>query len=331
MLPPTMRAFVVEKLGDRATASLTTRPTSNLPTGDVTIRVLYSSLNYKDALAAQGHPGVAPNLPHVPGIDAVGKVVESSDTRFVPGQAVLATSYEIGASRWGAYAEYLRVPAEWVLPLPRGLTPRESMVLGTAGLTAAMCAEALQERGVSTSAGEVVVTGASGGVGTLAVSILAQLGYDVVAVTGKPVAHDLLRQLGARRIAAREEVLDTSSRPLLKSRWAAAVDTVGGKTLATIIRSLKPEGVVTACGLVGGDELPLTVYPFILRGAQLVGIDSASYPRDSRIGLWNKLAGVWKPRRLDELAREITFEELPERISGILRGQLIGRVVVQIK
>jgi putative YhdH/YhfP family quinone oxidoreductase len=302
-----------------------------LPPGEVTIRVQYSSLNYKDALAAGGHPGVAPNLPHVPGIDAVGKVVESGDSRFVPGQTVLATSFDIGASKWGAYAEYLRVPGDWVIPLPRGLSPRESMILGTAGLTAAMCVEAIQERGISPAAGEVLVTGASGGVGTLAVSILAQLGYEVVAVSGKPAARDLLARLGARRILSREEVIDTSTRPLLKSLWAAAVDTVGGATLATILRSLKPGGVVTACGLVGGAELPLTVYPFILRGAQLVGIDSATYPCEKRIGLWNKLAGGWKPALLDELATEITLEQLPEKIAAILAGKIIGRVVVQVE
>jgi acrylyl-CoA reductase (NADPH) len=330
MLPHSMRCFLVDKRDDRVTAGVTTRLTTDLPAGDVTIRVQYSSLNYKDALAAQGHPGVAPNLPHVPGIDAVGKVVESSDSRFVPGQSVLATSYEIGATRWGAYAEYLRVPGDWTIALPRGLSPRESMILGTAGLTAAMCVEALQERGIAPAAGEVLVTGASGGVGTLAVSILAQLGYHVVAVSGKPAARDHLTQLGARRIVAREYVLDTSARPMLKADWAAAVDTVGGATLATIVRSLKPSGVATACGLVGGAELPLTVYPFILRGVQLVGIDSATYLREKRIALWNKLASVWKPQLLDELADEISLEQLPERVAAILAGQIVGRVVVRI-
>ena len=330
MLVDSMRCFLIEKRDGATTAGIATRPTAELPPGDVTIRVQYSSLNYKDALAAQGHPGVAPNLPHVPGIDAVGKVVESGDSRFVPGQIVLATSFEIGATRWGAYAEYLRVPGDWVIPLPRGLSPRESMILGTAGLTAAMCVEVLQERGTSPAAGEVLVTGASGGVGCLAVSILSQLGYEVVAVSGKPAARDLLTRVGARRIIAREDVVDTSTRPLLKSLWAAAVDTVGGVTLATILRSLKPGGVVTACGLVGGAELPLTVYPFILRGVQLVGIDSATYPREKRIALWNKLSGAWKPPLLDELATEIMLEQLPEKIAAILAGQITGRVVVRI-
>ncbi len=325
-----MRCYVVDKRDGQITAGVSARPTTDLPPGDVTIRVQYSSLNYKDALAAQGYPGVAPHLPHVPGIDAVGKVVESTDARFVPGQIVLATSYEIGATRWGGYAEYLRVPAEWVIPLPRGLSPRESMALGTAGLTAAMCVEVLQERKITPAAGEVLVTGASGGVGSLAVSILAQLGYEVAAVSGKPAARGLLTRLGARRILGREEVIDTSTRPLLKGEWAGAVDTVGGHTLATILRQLKPGGVATACGLVGGAELPLTVYPFILRGAQLIGIDSATYTREKRIALWHKLASAWKPTMLDELATEVTFENLPEKIEAILAGQIVGRVVVRI-
>jgi putative YhdH/YhfP family quinone oxidoreductase len=326
-----MRCFLVDRRGDQVTAGVTTRPTAELPAGDVTIRVQYSSLNYKDALAAQGHPGIAPNLPHVPGIDAVGKVVESSDSRLVPGQTVLATSYEIGATRWGAYAEFLRMPGEWAIPLPRGLSPRESMILGTAGLTAAMCVQALQEREIAPGGGEVLVTGASGGVGTLAVSILSQLGYDVAAVSGKPAARELLMRLGARQTLGREEAVDTSTRPLLKAEWAGAVDTVGGNTLATIARSLEQRGVVAACGLVGGTELPLTVYPFILRGVQLVGIDSATYPREKRIGLWNKLASVWKPRLLDELATEIALEQLPEKIAAILAGEVTGRVVVRIE
>jgi putative YhdH/YhfP family quinone oxidoreductase len=266
----------------------------------------------------------------VPGIDAVGKVIESGDARYTAGQTVLATSYEIGAGRWGAYSEYLRVPGEWVVPLPTGLTPRESMVLGTAGFTVAMCVQSFADRDISPASGEVLVTGASGGVGSLAVAILSQLGYEVVAVSGKPAARDLLTRLGARRILAREEVLDTSSRPLLKPAWAAAVDTVGGATLATIVRSLKPGGVVAACGLVGGAELSLTVYPFILRGAQLAGIDSAWCPREKRIALWNKLATTWKPWMFDELATEITLEQLPERIAAILAGQIIGRVVVKV-
>ena len=299
-----------------------------LPAGDVLIRVAYSSLNYKDALACQGHPGVVREFPHVPGIDCAGTIVESASDDWRPGDEVLVTGYELGAGHWGGYAAYVRVPAEWVVRLPAGLSLREAMIYGTAGFTAAQCVTAIVEHGIEPKRGPVVVTGATGGVGCLAVAILAKLGYDVAAVTGKRDQHDWLRRLGASTMLGREEVVDDSDRPLLGSRWAAAVDTVGGKPLATILRSMQHRGCVAACGLVAGADLQLTVYPFILRGVTLAGIDSAKCPRPQRLEMWKKLAGPWRVDRLHELANEVTLDELPNEIEKILAGQIVGRTVV---
>ena len=299
-----------------------------LPTGEVVIQVAYSSLNYKDALAARGHPGVVESFPHVPGIDCAGTVVESASSQYRTGDKVLVTGYEMGAGRWGGFATYVRVPADWVVPLPADLSVREAMIYGTAGFTAAQCVTAIVEHGITPEAGEIVVTGATGGVGSIAAAILAKLGYQVVAVTGKADRHDWLRELGAAKVLDREVVSDASDQPLLKSRWAAAVDTVGGQTLTTLVRSLAHRGCVAACGLVGGTELPLSIYPFILRGVTLAGIDSAKCPRPERLEIWQKLAGPWRVERLDQLADEATFDELPQRVEQILAGQIVGRTLV---
>jgi acrylyl-CoA reductase (NADPH) len=326
-----MRCLLVNKQNNGAIQQCIAEVSeSELPAGDVLLRVQYSSLNYKDALAATGHPGVVTRFPHVPGIDAVGTIVESGSPKFQAGDTAIVTSFELGAGRWGAYAEFIRVPADWVIPLPAGLTPRESMILGTAGITAALSLEAILRQDIQPAAGEVVITGASGGVGTLAVAILAQAGFRVAAVTGKPAAADLLRQLGASEILPRESVLDQSGKPLLKSRWAAAIDTVGGTTLSTLLRTTHEQGCVTACGLVGGIELPLSVYPFILRGITLAGINSATYPAKARPALWEKLAGPWKPKLLNTLATEVALSELEPKIQDILAGRTVGRVVVKI-
>ena len=247
-----------------------------LPPGEVTIRVRYSGLNYKDALASRGHPGVVRDFPHVPGIDAAGEVLTSNAAEFQPGQQVIVTGFGLGAAQWGAYAEVIRVPAAWVIALPTGLTLRQAMIIGTAGMTAAQSIAALQHAGITPDRGEIVVTGANGGVGSFAVAILAKLGYQVAAVTGK--SPELALQRGATRTLTREEIIekniDKSPAPLGKSLWAGAIDSVGGETLTSIIRNTQQYGCVTACGLVGGIELPLTVYPFILRGISLIGIDS---------------------------------------------------------
>ncbi len=327
----TMACYLVE-LDDqgRAHGRPTSQPLDALPEGDVLIRVAYSSLNYKDALSATGNRGVTRHFPHVPGIDAAGTVVESRSPKFSPGQKVLVTGFDLGQNTWGGWAQYVRVPSGWVVPLPEGLSLRESMIFGTAGFTAAMSVEAILHHDVTPESGEVVVTGASGGVGSLAVAMLSKLGFRVVAISGKPHAHDFLRQLGAAEVAGRDTVNDTSDKPLLRGRWAAAVDTVGGNTLATVIRSTKHHACVAACGLVGGVEMSLTVFPFILRGVCLCGIDSAEWPIQRRPALWQKMAGPWRPNDLETLvAKTVTLEQLDEVIQQILKGEIIGRVLVR--
>lgn len=300
-----------------------------LPPGDVVIQVACSSLNFKDALACQAHPGVVTTLPHVPGIDCAGRVVASDAAEYCPGDAVLVTGYEQGAPRWGGWAEYVRVPAEWVVRLPPGWSPEDAMTLGTAGFTAAQCVMALEHDGVRPESGEVVVTGSTGGVGVVAVALLAKLGYEVAAVTGKPEHEKMLRDLGAKRILKREDVDDASGKPMLAERWAGVVDTVGGRTLATLLASTKYRGCVTACGLVGGVEVPTTVYPFILRGVRLVGIDSAKCPRDSRLEVWRRLAGDWRLDNLGAIRREITFADVPATVKEMLGGGAVGRTLVR--
>jgi putative YhdH/YhfP family quinone oxidoreductase len=321
--------YLVRKAADgRVTAQVEETTWEHLPEGDVLVRVAYSSLNYKDALACQGHPGVVRDFPHVPGVDCAGTVVESSADEYRPGDKVLVTGYDLGAGHWGGFAAYVRVPAEWIVGLPAGLTLRDAMIYGTAGFTAAQCVTAIVECGIDPHRGPVIVTGATGGVGSLAVAILAKLGYEVTAVTGKADRHDWLRRLGAKAILGRGDVLDASDRPLLAARWAAAVDTVGGRPLATILRSMQHRGCVAACGLVAGPELSLTVYPFILRGVTLAGIDSAKCPRPQRLEMWQKLAGPWRIENLSALAEEATLDELPERVERILAGEIVGRTLV---
>ncbi|MCI0332920.1 MAG: YhdH/YhfP family quinone oxidoreductase [Planctomycetes bacterium] len=321
--------YMVRKGADgRVSAGVEAITIDDLPAGDVLVRVAYSSLNYKDALASQGHPGVVRSFPHVPGIDCAGTVVESASSDFRPGDEVLITGYELGASHWGGFSAHVRVPAAWIVRLPAELSVREAMIYGTAGFTAAQCVKAIVERGIGPDRGPVIVTGATGGVGSIAVAILAKLGYDVAAVTGKAKQYEWLRRLGAKTILNRDEVNDDSDRPLLQARWAAAVDTVGGRPLATILRSVEHRGCVAACGLVAGAALEVTVYPFILRGVTLAGIDSAKCPRPERLEVWRKLAGEWRVDQLAEIVDEITLDELPDHVQKILAGQVVGRTLV---
>jgi acrylyl-CoA reductase (NADPH) len=323
--------FLVEKdAAGNVQRGIVQRPVGDLPKGDVLVRVAFSSLNYKDALAAQGHPGVVRKLPHVPGIDAAGTVAESSDLRFKAGDEVVITGYELGAGLWGGWAEFVRVPADWVVPLPAGMSLKETMVLGTAGFTAAQCVNAIVVNGVRPDAGEILVTGATGGVGCLAVKLLAKLGYSVVAVTGKQQLVPRLYEWGAGRVLSREEAISKSDKPLLSAFWAGAVDTVGGATLSTIIRETKPYGVVAACGLVGGAKLDLTVHPFILRGVTLAGISSSLLPIDRRFEIWRKLSQEWRLEGLEELTTTIGLGDLENSIQRILKGEMVGRTVVDV-
>lgn len=322
------RCLYVTRENDEVSCRLVDRPLRELPAGEVTIAVQWSSLNYKDALAATGNPGVAPNLPHVPGIDAAG-VVEVGTDRFPAGTNVIVTGHDLGGKHWGGWAERIRVPEDWVVSLPNGLTLREAMIIGTAGFTAAQCVRELLRNEVPPNDKPVLVTGATGGVGSLTVKLLSQLGYRVTAMTGKQEAHEWLRSLGASEVASRD-VLDTvASRPLLPVRFSGGVDTVGGPALKSLLKSVDVNGCVAACGMVGGSELNMSVFPFILRGVRLAGITSALCPMDERLRIWERLAGPWKLRDLDCVATEVSLDDLPPQIDRILGGKIRGRVVVK--
>ena len=328
----TFRALVVSKTDEKTfTREITERSISDLPEGEVLIRVHFSSLNYKDGLSCIGNPGVTRNYPHTPGIDASGKVTESSDSQFKTGDSVIVTSYDLGMNTSGGFGEYIRVPADWVVPLPEGMTFKEASIYGVAGFTAALSVDALQKYGVNPEQGEIVVTGSTGGVGSVSVALLSLLGYTVVASTGKKEESEFLQRLGASEIISREEVNDESKKPLLRERWAGAVDTVGGTTLAALLKAAKRGGAVAATGLVASSELSTTVFPFILRGVSLLGIDSGFTPTKLRLEIWNKLAGIWKIPQLEQLTIDCTLEELDPEIDKILAGGQRGRVVVNLQ
>jgi putative YhdH/YhfP family quinone oxidoreductase len=325
------KAFVVKQTGDdNFKRSVQRWSLDDLPDHDVLIRVKYSSLNYKDALSASGNKGVTRQFPHIPGIDAAGIVEQSQDDRFQQGDTVITTSYDLGQNTPGGFGQFIRVPGDWIVPLPDGLSLFESMVLGTAGLTAAIGVHQLKNHQLKPDDGPILVTGATGGVGTMAMGILAKLGYETVAVTGKKDRHEMLKERGASSVIPREEVQDSSSKPLLRARWAGAIDTVGGLMLDTIIRQTQPHGIVSCCGNITGHKLHTNVYPFILRGVTLSGIDSGHCAMPLRKQLWNKLASSWKPDSLSSISRRISLSELNEEIDRILNGKQIGRVVVKL-
>ncbi len=327
----TFEALLVEQQPDGAySRRIVERRIADLPEGDVLIDVAYSSLNYKDALSASGHRGVTKRYPHTPGIDAAGVVRTSRTDACTPGDAVIVTGHDLGMDTPGGLGGCIRVPAEWIVPLPAGLTPRQSMIVGTAGFTAAASLHYLEHNGLTPDAGDVLVTGATGGVGSFAVAMLSHLGYRVAALTGKPDRRDFLTNLGAREIIDRRELAVPSKRPLQAARWAGVIDTVGGPILGNALAQLRSGGGAAICGLVASPELSTTVYPFILRNIGLFGVASASAPMPLRRVLWTKLAGPWKPPALDELATEIVLSEVPPRLDALLAGASTGRVVVRL-
>ncbi len=325
------QAMVVSIDADgKAVRTVTSKRIDELPEGDVLIRVRYSSLNYKDALSASGNRGVTRNYPHTPGIDAAGEVVESRNPSFEQGQPVLVTGYDLGMNTSGGFGQYIRVPADWVVPLPSGLTQREAMMLGTAGFTAGLSVNKLFRHGLLPDEGEVLVTGATGGVGTLAVAILSRLGYRVAAASGKPDAAERLQSFGIHRIVDRSTLRDNPQKALLPAVWHGVVDTVGGEVLSCAIKSTHLHAPVTTCGNIASAQLSLTVYPFILRGVTLYGIDSAQTPMPLRRWIWERLASDWKPQGLMQIHREVDLEELETEIQTMLAGKGTGRVLVRL-
>ncbi len=327
-IPPKFRALVVRESPGARSAAIEELAAAELPDGDVTVSVQYSSLNYKDGLAVTGKGKVIRRSPMVPGIDLAGTVVESRSPRFRPGDEVLVTGWGIGEAHFGGYAELARVRSDWALPVPPALGARRAMAVGTAGLTAALCALALEDAGVRPGGREVVVTGAAGGVGTVAVALLARAGHKVVASTGRPQEEPFLARLGASRILPRSELAKESPKPLESETWAGAVDTVGGTTLAGVLRQTAYGGAVAACGLAGGAELRTTVLPFIIRGVRLVGVDSVQCPVERRERAWKRIAEALPPDLLDGLATEARLDDVPRLADEILAGKVRGRVVV---
>jgi acrylyl-CoA reductase (NADPH) len=303
---------------------------ADLPPGDVLVRVEYSSVNYKDALATSADGKVASAYPLVPGIDLAGVVVSAADGAVPPGTRVTASGYELGVARHGGYAQFARLPGDWLVELPESVSTRDAMAIGTAGFTAAMSVERILAHGVRPGDGQVLVTGASGGVGTMAVHLLGDLGFEVLACTGKPAAEPLLRAIGASAVIDRSELADAAGRALAKQRWIAAVDCVGGPILASVLAATSYGGIVAASGLTGGSGLPATVFPFILRGVTLAGIDSVQFPIGARRALWAKLGGELRPSRLGEIASEVGLTEVGDALDRVRAGAATGRTVVSV-
>lgn len=331
MIDESFRALVVEETGENTfTRSIQQKRISQLPEGEVLIRVHYSALNYKDALSATGNKGVTKLYPHTPGIDAAGIVAYSEDPDFKPGSKVVVTSYDLGMNTSGGLGEYIRVPADWVVKLPHGLDLKEAMIIGTAGITAAMAVDKIYPK-VSPEQGEVLVTGATGGLGSFSVALLARLGYLVGAVTGKKGQEEYLEMLGAQRIIPRKSMEEEKPGPMLKGLWASVIDTIGGNVLSNAIKGTSARGVVAVCGNAASPRLNITVYPLILRGITLTGIDSQNYPIEERRILWQRLASDWKPSQILDFYSEITLGEVDAQITQMLNGQSKGRIVVNMQ
>ena len=311
--------------------SVVDRDTSELPPGELLVKVHYSSLNYKDALSASGAPGVTRNYPHTPGIDVAGTVVSSTHDSFDSGDEVIAIGFDLGMNTDGGFGQMVQIPSGWAIPLPDGLTLRESMILGTAGFTAALCIHKLQLAGMTTDYGPVLVTGATGGVGSVAIRILSQSGYDTHAASGKIDQTEYLKSLGASEVISREEILDGSHRPLQREKWGGVIDTVGGDILMNAIKSLRYGASLAACGLVLSPAFQGSVLPFILRHVNLLGVDSVELPLEKKLQIWKKLAGPWKLSDLDSLATLLTLDTLSTAIDRILEGKMVGRGLVDLQ
>ncbi|HGW9240898.1 TPA: MDR family oxidoreductase [Escherichia coli] len=323
-----MQALLLEQQDGKTLASVQTLDESRLPEGDVTVDVHWSSLNYKDALAITGKGKIIRNFPMIPGIDFAGTVRTSEDPRFHAGQEVLLTGWGVGENHWGGLAEQARVKGDWLVAMPQGLDARKAMIIGTAGFTAMLCVMALEDAGVRPQDGEIVVTGASGGVGSTAVALLHKLGYQVVAVSGRESTHEYLKSLGVSRVLPRDEFAE--SRPLEKQVWAGAIDTVGDKVLAKVLAQMNYGGCVAACGLAGGFTLPTTVMPFILRNVRLQGVDSVMTPPERRAQAWQRLVADLPESFYTQAAKEISLAEAPKFAEAIINNQIQGRTLVKV-
>jgi len=323
-------AFWVEKDDKGTRHQIIKRQVDDLPEGEVLIEVLYSSVNFKDAMSVGGLPGVTRSYPHQPGIDAAGIIKASTDPQLPVGEEVIVVGFDLGMNTPGGFGQYIRVPSHWVVPMPAGLSLRESMILGTAGLTAALCVEKLEWMNAQPEDGPVLVTGASGGVGSVAVSLLSLLGFEVVAMTGKTDQHDYLRGLGANNIIARDGLGETSDRPMLKPAYAHAIDTVGGDILSNVVKSLQPQGSVAICGLVASPQFEVSVLPFILRGVNVLGVDSVELPVEDKARNWARLAEEWQLPTLAAITNEIDLEGIPDAVEKLLAGDMCGRTLVKL-
>lgn len=325
------KALVVEKNEDgKTSASVETLDDSRLPDAPITVAVEYSTVNYKDGLCVGPGGGLVRNYPHVPGIDFAGTVESSEDERYAPGDKVVLTGWRVGEAHWGGYSQKARVLGDWLVPLPKGIDARQAMAVGTAGLTSMLAVMALEDHGLEPGHGPVLVTGAAGGVGSVATAILARLGYDVAAVTGRPETEGYLRDLGATTIVPRDELAETTKRPLESETWAGCVDAVGGAMLARVLGQMKYRASVAAVGLAGGANLPATVIPFLLRGVNLLGIDSVMQPYENRVRAWERIASDLPMDKLEAMVVPATLDDLPGLGADILKGQVRGRVVVDV-
>ncbi|WP_227394676.1 acrylyl-CoA reductase family protein [Jeotgalibacillus aurantiacus] len=329
----TFQAVMVDLKDDQVEAQVRELSEEDLPKGEVLIKVAYSSVNFKDGLAGLKDGKIVQSYPFIPGIDLSGTVVSSENDRFSEGDRVIATSYDIGVTHFGGYSEYAKIPADWVVPLPEGLSLRDAMIFGTAGFTAALSVHRLEQAGITPESGKVLVTGATGGVGSMAVAMLAKRGYDVSASTGKQSEHEFLKVLGAKEVLSRDEVYDGGKiRPLSKGKWMAAVDPVGGDSLAAVLSEMKQNGAVAVSGLTGGTKIPTTVHPFILRGVSLLGVDSAYCAMPLRSEIWARLGQDLKPDDLELLVnREVSLKEVPQAMEDIIESKIRGRVLVKVE